>query len=62
MLLIFLVGTLIAAGTEVGQSLFPYRTTDPKDFLADTIALAVYSLAVFIVMLTHGIRSSRKDQ
>lgn len=62
MLLIFLVGTLVAAGTEIGQSFFPYRTTDPKDFLADTIALAVCSLAVFIVMLIHGIRSTRTDR
>ena len=62
MLLIFLVGALVAAGTEIGQSFFPYRTTDPKDFLADTIALAVCSLAVFIVMLIHGIRSTRTDR
>ena len=58
-LLIFLAGCLIAAGTEAGQSFLPYRTTDPKDFQADTIALALCSLAVFILMIVKGTRSSR---
>ena len=62
MLSIFLSGCLMAAATEIAQRFLPYRTADPKDFLADTIALAVSSLAVFIVMLIHGIRSTRTEQ
>lgn len=58
-LLIFLAGCLIAAGTEVAQGFLPYRTADPKDFQADTLALALCSLIVFILMIVKGIRSSR---
>ena len=36
----FIVGCLIAAGTELGQAyLTEYRSGDPKDFLADFLAL-----------------------
>lgn len=58
-LCIFLAGCLIAAATEIGQEFLPYRSADPKDFLADAIALAVASLAVFLIMLFTGIRNSR---
>ena len=58
-LLIFLAGSLVAAATEIAQGFLPYREADPKDFLADTCALALCSLAVFIIMLVKGIRSSR---
>ena len=61
-LLIFLAGCLIAAGTELGQGFFPYRSTDAKDFLADACALALGSLAVFIIMLVKGVRSSRTNR
>lgn len=46
---IFLVGCIIAGGTEYGQSLLAYRSCDPKDFKADMIALAISSLFVFTI-------------
>lgn len=58
-LLIFLAGGILAAGTELIQAILPYRSADPKDFLADAVALALASLAVFIIMLVKGLRSSR---
>ncbi len=45
----FLVGCLIAAATEVGQYYTGYRTADALDFLADTLAMALCSLLVFIL-------------
>ena len=58
-LLIFLAGCVIAAATEIGQDFLPYRSADPKDFLADAVALALVSLVVFILMLVKGMRQSR---
>ena len=58
-LLIFLCGSLIAAATEIGQGFISYRTTDPNDFKADSLALALSSLMIFIKMLIMGIRSAR---
>lgn len=43
----FIVGLLLALGTEWGQAhLTEYRSGDPWDFLADAIALATGSLLV----------------
>ncbi|MBQ7194748.1 MAG: VanZ family protein [Bacteroidales bacterium] len=50
---VFLLGCIIAAGTEFGQSLTKYRHADPADFKADSIALAISALAVFITGLVH---------
>ena len=50
---IFLLGCAIGAGTEFGQGLTKYRHADPADFRADSIALALSSLAVFITGLIH---------
>ena len=58
-LLLFFAGSLIAAGTEVGQSFLPYRSADTNDFKADALALAAGALVTFIVMLCQGIRKSR---
>ena len=58
-LLFFLIGCLIAAGTEIAQCFLPWREGDTKDFFADSLALAIASLAVFILMLRKGIRSDR---
>lgn len=53
----FLVGALIAAGTEVGQArLTSYRSGDPKDYLADLLALGISSL----IVLTIDIWKQRK--
>lgn len=57
-LALFFVGSLIAAGTEIGQAYLPYRSADPLDFKADTLALAIGSLITFIVMLAQGTRST----
>ena len=48
---IFIIGCLIAAGTEVGQSFISYRSCDPTDFVADSLALLISSLVVFIMKL-----------
>lgn len=48
---IFIIGCLIAAGTEVGQSFLSYRSCDPTDFVADSLALLISSLIVFIMKL-----------
>lgn len=48
---IFIIGCLIAAGTEVGQSFLSYRSCDPTDFIADSLALLISSLIVFIMKL-----------
>ena len=45
----FLTGALIAAGTEVGQArLTTYRSGDPKDYLADLLALGISSVLVLV--------------
>lgn len=51
MLCVFLIGCLIAAGTEMGQTFTKYRTGDRADFRADALALAISSLLTFIIMI-----------
>lgn len=46
-------GLLIAFATEVVQSYLPTRTMDVKDFYADAIAIAVTTVFVLIIDLTH---------
>ena len=53
-LALFFIGSLIAAGTEIVQRFLPYRSADPLDFKADTLALAIGSLITFILMLWQG--------
>ena len=53
-LLSFLAGCLVAAGTEMGQSFTSHRTADPKDFLADAIALAIASLIALVIILLRN--------
>ena len=48
---IFVVGCLIAWGTEFVQSKLPYRKMDMSDFKADRIGLAVGCLFSFIIQL-----------
>ncbi|MBO4818138.1 MAG: VanZ family protein [Bacteroidales bacterium] len=47
----FLAGCVIAMGTEIGQYFTRYRSADPKDFLADGIALLVSSIIVLCIDL-----------
>ena len=55
-LVIFTVGCLIAAATEIGQSHTAYRSGDPNDFLADILALGIAS----VVTLAISLACSRK--
>ena len=48
---IFIVGCLIAWGTEYVQSKLPYRDMDLLDFRADRIGLAVGCMAMFFIQL-----------
>ena len=50
-LVMFVIGCVIAAGTELGQGLTKYRTQDPKDFLADAYALGAGTLISFLINL-----------
>ena len=50
----FLTGCLVAAATEIGQSYTSHRTADPKDFMADAIALAVASLVALVIILLRN--------
>ena len=45
----FLLGLLVAAGTEYVQGFLPYRSGDRRDLLADMLALAASSLIVFFI-------------
>lgn len=49
----FLLGAIVAAGTEYGQSLLPYRTMDLADFKADLLALAASGLIVLAIDIAH---------
>ena len=52
LVVIFLAGCLIAAGTEIGQSFTANRVADTKDFIADAIALATGTLITLIIYLS----------
>ena len=58
---LFLVGCMIAAGTELGQGLTDYRTADPKDFLADGIGLAVGAIVALILDLRAAFRKAKQN-
>ncbi len=47
------IGLLIAYGTEYVQGKLPYRTMDMADFKADAIAIAISTVGVFIIDVTH---------
>ncbi|MBQ8061516.1 MAG: VanZ family protein [Bacteroidales bacterium] len=55
---LFLIGVLLAAGTEIGQSFTSYRSSDPRDFAADLLALAVSSIAVLVIYFAGHKRNS----
>ena len=48
-----IVGLLMAYGTEYVQGKLPYRSMDINDFKADALAIALSTVAVFIVDITH---------
>ena len=47
-----IVGVLMAYGTEYVQGKLPYRSMDINDFKADALAIALSTVAVFIVDIT----------
>ncbi|MBQ9309839.1 MAG: VanZ family protein [Bacteroidales bacterium] len=47
------VGLLLAYGTEYVQGKLPYRSMDMADFKADAIAIALSSIFVFFIDITH---------
>ena len=49
----FIIGALLAYGTEYLQGKLPYRSMDINDFKADALALAISSVFVFIIDVTH---------
>ena len=49
----FIIGALIAYGTEYVQGTLPYRSMDINDFKADALALAVSCVFVFIIDVSH---------
>lgn len=49
----FVIGALIAYGTEYVQGSLPYRSMDINDFKADALALAVSCVFVFIIDVSH---------
>jgi VanZ family protein len=61
-LLLFLAGSVLAAGTEIGQHFLPYRNSDPKDFSADALALAIGALITLVVMHFKGLRNTRPER
>ena len=53
----FVLGCILAGATEIGQSFTTYRSCDITDFRADSIALAISTLAVFIVNILRNKRN-----
>ena len=55
----FIVGLILAFGTEWGQAHFTeYRSEDPMDLLADTMALFLSSVLVIVVDIVKQRKSS----
>lgn len=54
---VFLLGSLVAAGTEFGQSLIKYRSCDLADLKADLLALTISS----VITLTIDIFKMRRQ-
>ena len=52
-LISFVLGALLAMGTEYVQGYLPYRSRDLADLKADIYALAISAIFVFIVDATH---------
>jgi len=52
------LGSLIAAGTELVQDFIPYRASDPADFLADFLALALSSFIILLIDLNKKKRNA----
>ena len=55
---VFALGLLVAVATEAGQSLTTYRSGDPKDFMADAIALGAASFIIVIIILLRKTKTN----
>lgn len=53
---ILAVGSLVAAGTEIGQGMTTYRSKDPEDFVADILALSLSTIVVLILDLKKTLK------
>lgn len=53
MLLTLITGCLIALSTEVVQEYLPTRAMDIEDLIADCLAIAISSVFILIIDLTH---------
>lgn len=58
---VFLLGGIVAALTEVCQSLTPDRSPDIKDFYADLVGLAITCIPVLLVDVIRNSRSSKSE-
>ena len=58
LLIFFGAGCLLAAGTELGQTLIAYRAGDPGDFLADGIAIAFSTVIALILDIRFSLRKA----
>ena len=56
-ILVFFLGCLVAAGTEIGQSYTSYRSGDPMDFGADVLSMAISSVLCLICYLIYRKKS-----
>ena len=56
--ILFLMGCIIAAATEIGQYYTSYRSSDPRDFAADILALAISSVAIIVIYFSCHKRNS----
>lgn len=57
-LVFFGSGCLLAAGTELGQTLTAHRSGDPADFLADGIGIAVATVIALILDIRFSMRKA----
>lgn len=57
-LIFFGAGCLLAAGTELGQTLIAYRSGDPGDFLADGISIAFSTVIALILDIRFSLRKA----
>ena len=48
---LFIIGCLLAWGTEYVQGKLPYRNMDPSDFRADSLGLFIGSIMAFLLFV-----------
>lgn len=53
---LFILGSVIAAATEIGQGLVGYRSMDPADFRADALSLMIGSVITLFIDIRRRVR------